>query len=191
MTQAQWEAVMGNNPSEFKGDPNLPVEQVSWNDASGFCKKLNAKGLLPAGWRFALPTEAQWEYACRAGTTGDYAGNLDEMAWYDKNSGSKTHPVGTKKANAAGLSDMHGNVYEWCADWLGDYPSGQLTDPTGPNTGSNRVLRGGSWSGAGSYRRSAYRGNHSPDSRNFGIGFRVAAVPSPEGYGRQAVPAGR
>ena len=176
VTQAQWEAVTGKNPSNFKGK-DLPVETVSWDDASDFCKKLNAKDLLPAGWRWTLPTEAQWEYACRAGTTGDYAGALDDMAWYDSNSGSKTHPVGTKKANEWGLSDMHGNVWEWCADWYGDYPKGTATDPTGSNDGSNRVDRGGSWDNVGSLCRSAGRRWYSPGFRIYGIGFRVAAVP--------------
>jgi formylglycine-generating enzyme required for sulfatase activity len=178
VTQAQWEAVMGSNPSSFKGDPNLPVEQVSWNDASEFCKKLNAKGLLPAGWRFALPTEAQWEYACRAGTTGDYAGSLDDMAWYSNNSGKKTHPVATKKANAWGLHDMHGNVDEWCADWYGDDPAGTVIDPTGPGSGSVRVYRGGTWNGVGERSRSAARYWHPPDYRGTRMGFRVAAVPA-------------
>ncbi|MEI7955317.1 MAG: SUMF1/EgtB/PvdO family nonheme iron enzyme, partial [Verrucomicrobiota bacterium] len=177
VSQAQWEAVTGKNPSNFKGK-NLPVETVSWDDASGFCQKLNAKGLLPAGWRWKLPTEAQWEYACRAGTTGDDAGNLDEMAWYSNNSGSKSHLVGTKAANAWGLNDMHGNVWEWCADWYGEYPKGAVTDPTGPSTGSDRVIRGGSWNSDGTNCRSAYRLWDTPDARNLSIGFRVAAVPA-------------
>ena len=194
VTHAQWEAVMGSNPSTFKGDPNLPVEQLSWNDASEFCKKLNAKTLLPAGWRWTLPSEAQWEYACRAGTVGDYAGSLDDMAWYSANSGSKTHAVGTKKSNAWGLYDMHGNVDEWCADWYGDYPGGAATDPTGPNTGSDRVLRSGSWIVGGGVCRSAYHSRRSPDGRYWDIGFRVAAVPTgaiiPVGGAGAIVPAG-
>ena len=177
VTQAQWEAVAGKNPSNFEGK-DLPVETVSWDDASGFCQKLNAKGLLPAGWRWTLPTEAQWEYACRGGTTGEYAGDLDAMAWYSANSGNKTHAVGTKKANAYGLSDMHGNVLEWCADLYGDYPKGAVTDPTGPSTGSDRVRRGGSWDDAGTYCRSASRYRSAPDFRSHDIGFRVAAVPA-------------
>jgi len=176
VTQGQWQAVMGSSPSHFKGK-DLPVEAVSWNDASDFCKKLNAKGLLPTGWRWTLPTEAQWEYACRAGTTGGYAGTLDAMAWYYSNSGSKTHPVGTKQANAWGLADMHGNVWEWCADWSGDYPKDAVTDPAGPNNGSSRVARGGSWDNDGSYCRSAYCRRNTPDYRYNHTGFRVAAVP--------------
>jgi len=154
VTQGQWEAVMGNNPSHFKGK-DLPVEQVSWDDAQEFCKKLNEKSLLPAGWQWALPTEAQWEYACRAGTTGDYADSLDDMAWYSANIDSKTHAVATKKANAWGLHDMHGNVWEWCADRYGAYPTGAVTDPTGSNSGSIRVARGGSWNCVGAGCRSA------------------------------------
>ncbi len=167
---------MGSTPSNFKGK-DLPVETVSWNDASDFCKKLNAKGLLPAGWRWALPTEAQWEYACRAGTTGEDAGSLADMAWDGDNSGSKTHPVGTKQATAWGLCDMHGNVWEWCADWYGDDPKGAATDPTGSNSGSSRVYRGGSWSSDGTSCRSADCGGYAPDGRLFNFGFRVAAVP--------------
>jgi len=177
VTQAQWEAVMGNNPSQSKG-AELPVENVSWDDALDYCQKLNAKALLPADWKFALPTEAQWEYACRAETTGDYAGNLAIMAWYSVNSVSKTHPVATKKPNAWGHHNMHGNVWEWCADWYDDYPTCAVTDPTGPNTGSVRVNRGGSWGSGDSHCRSAHRGWSAPDLRNGGIGFRVAAVPA-------------
>src|SRR6185295_12837821 len=112
VTQEQWQAVMGDNPSNFKG-ANLPVEKVSWNDAQDFLLKLNARD----GYTYRLPTEAEWEYACRAGSMGDFAGELDDVAWYDKNSGSKTHPVGQKRPNVWGLYDMHGNVSEWCSDW--------------------------------------------------------------------------
>jgi formylglycine-generating enzyme required for sulfatase activity len=173
VTQEQWQQIMGSNPSEFK-DAKNPVENVSWDDCQEFVVKLRKK--VP-GQMFRLPTEAEWEYSCRAGTTGDHAGNLDDMAWHDGNSSQKTHPVGGKKPNAWGLYDMHGNVWEWCADWFGDYPNGAVTDPTGPNTGSARVFRGGSWCFVGSYCRSAFRHRYAPDLRDRNVGFRVAAVP--------------
>jgi formylglycine-generating enzyme required for sulfatase activity len=177
VTQAQWEAVMGSNPSSFKG-PNLPVENVSWEDAQSFIGKLNEKQILPEGWKFALPTEAQWEYACRAGEKGPYSGgSLDEVAWYDVNSGSKTHEVGLKKANAWGLYDMHGNVWEWCADrYEGTLKGG--TDPTGPSSGVDRVYRGGSWRLSASYCRAANRLGFTPGYRSSNLGFRPALVPS-------------
>ncbi|MBR0237028.1 MAG: SUMF1/EgtB/PvdO family nonheme iron enzyme [Thermoguttaceae bacterium] len=166
VTQKQWKAVMGNNPSNFKGD-DLPVESVSWNDCQEFCKKCTQLG-LPV----QLPTEAQWEYACRAGTTGAYSGNLDEMAWYWDNSNKTTHSVGTKKPNAWGLYDMHGNVWEWCQDWKADYPSGSVTDPAGPSSGSVRVIRGGSWCYIARFCRSAIRYSSAPDNRDDLLGFR-------------------
>ncbi len=174
VTQAQWEAVMGrgNIPSKFKG-PDLPVESVSWDDCKGFVQKLNAK-LGSEGGGFRLPTEAEWEYACRAGTTGGYAGVLGDLGWYDGNSGSTPHPVGEKRANAWGIYDMHGNVWEWCEDWRGDYPSGSVTDPTGPSTGSNRVCRGGSWCCVATYCRSARRYWLEPGDRDDALGFRLA-----------------
>ena len=180
-TQAQWRAVMGTNPSWFTGD-NLPVERVSWEDVMAFCAKLNgqesASGELPSGYAFTLPTEAQWEYACRAGTTGAYAGDsLYDLGWYSSNGGSITHAVGLKAANPWGFHDMHGNVYEWCADWYGDYPSGRVTDPLGPGIGSGRVLRGGSWIYLARYCRSAHRYRSSPVSRHYSLGFRLCLSP--------------
>ena len=177
VTQAQWQAVMGSNPSSSKGD-DLPVENVSWGDAQEFIKKVNGSGVMPSGWKFALPTEAQWEYACRAGETGPYSGgSIDQVAWYSENSASKTHDVGTKKANAWGLHDMHGNVWEWCADWYDDsLPGG--TDPSGSSSGVYRVFRGGSWSYDAAVCRAARRLRNDPDLRNRNLGFRPALVPS-------------
>ncbi len=177
VTQAQWEAVMGdkwwakNNPSHFKG-AKLPVESVSWDDAQEFIEKLNAKN---DGYIYRLPTEAEWEYACRAGSTGDYAGDLDGMAWYDSNSANKTHPVGEKKPNAWGLHDMHGNVWEWCMDWYSSdyYSQSPSTDPSGPSTGSVRLVRGGSWSGDARDCRSANRDGCAPTIRGDNLGFRL------------------
>jgi formylglycine-generating enzyme required for sulfatase activity len=177
VTQAQWEAVMGSNPSQFKG-ANLPVENVSWDDAQSFIAKLNDKQILPQGWKFALPTEAQWEYACRAGEKGPYSGgSLDEVGWYDGNSGSKTNEVSQKKPNAWGLHDMHGNVYEWCADWYSDTLKGGV-DPTGLSSGDFRVGRGGSWSYDASFCRAATRSGSYPGNRFSNLGFRPALVPS-------------
>ncbi len=179
VTQAQMRAVMGVNPSQSKGD-NLPVEQVSWDDCQEFLKKLNqnAKNVT-----FRLPTEAEWEYACRAGSTSAYGyGNnpdsLGDYAWYEDNSGNTTHQVGQKKPNAWGLYDMHGNVWEWCNDWYGDYATGAISDPTGPQKGSRRVYRGGGWSGPAGFCRSADRGGVIPGNRYSNLGFRVSAGPS-------------
>ncbi|MFO0905690.1 MAG: formylglycine-generating enzyme family protein [Pirellulales bacterium] len=150
VTQEQYQKVMGENPSGFEG-PQNPVEKVSWEDAVEFCRRLST---LPeekaAGRVYRLPSEAEWEYACRAGSTteycfGDSQSQLNEYAWHHDNSGKRTHPVGKRKPNAWGLYDMHGNVWEWCWDWLGDYPKGSVTDPTGPTTDASRVDRGGSY----------------------------------------------
>jgi formylglycine-generating enzyme required for sulfatase activity len=182
VTQAQWTAVMGNNPAHFKGDTR-PVEMVSWDDTMAFCKKLTeqeqAAGRLPAVWKFSLPTSAQWEYACRAGTTGDYAGEVDAMAWYDTNSDDMTHPVAQKQPNPWGLYDMHGNVYQWCLDWTGSYTDEAETDPTGPATGSNRVMRGGAWDVGAPQCRSAGRVGDDHRSRFYSLGFRLALVTTP------------
>jgi len=133
----------------------------------------NAGGQNPEGRQYCLPTEAQWEYAARAGTTGAYAGNLDNMGWYDKNSDKKPHPVAQKQPNDWGLYDMHGNVSEWCQDWYHTYPSGSATDPVGPNTGSYRVVRGGGWYHNAPYCRSGVRFNNYPSSRGDLVGFRL------------------
>ena len=172
VTQAQWESVMGSNPSNFKGS-NLPVEQVSWDDVDTFIRRLNQR---EGGTRYRLPTEADWEYACRAGTTGDYAGNnLDVMGWYDANAGSKTHPVGRKQPNAFGLYDMHGNVSEWCSDRYDSdyYQQSPGSNPKGSSSGSLRVVRGGSWDFIAGYCRSAYRNGGSPGIRYGSLGFRL------------------
>jgi formylglycine-generating enzyme required for sulfatase activity len=183
VTQGQWERMMGNNPSYFKGARN-PVERVSWNDCQDFISILNTltEGQVsrscftedtPRAGLFRLPMEGEWEYACRAGTTGMYAGALDEMGWYNQNSGSTTHPVGQKSANSWGLYDMHGNVLEWCQDWYGDYPTGIVTDPTGPCSGSFRVYRGGSWILYARDCRSADRFRIVPGYRSSCLGLRL------------------
>jgi formylglycine-generating enzyme required for sulfatase activity len=174
VTQAQWEAAMASNPSSFKGK-DRPVENVSWNDAQKFIRRLND---LNDGHSYRLPTEGEWEYACRAETTGDFAGDLDSMAWYAGNSGNQTHPVGTKQPNAWGLFDMHGNVSEWCEDFYDEhsYRVGPSTDPSGPLSGEYRVLRGGSWDIDASLARSATRYWDVPDYRNGSNGFRVVAI---------------
>jgi formylglycine-generating enzyme required for sulfatase activity len=156
VTQSQWQALMGNNPNCFNDSGQLPVDTVSWNDAQDFCAKLNGIETGPHGYHYALPTEAQWEYACRAGTTGPYNGELDDVAWYYENSGNKTHEVGGKQANDWGLYDMHGNVWEWCADWYSPELEGG-DDPRGPSTGLYRVFRGGGWCSDACLCRSAMR----------------------------------
>jgi formylglycine-generating enzyme required for sulfatase activity len=179
VTQAQWEAVMEIDLSNFKGT-DRPVEMVAWTDAMEFCRKLTMRersaGRLPEGYEYTLPTEAQWEYACRAGTTGPYGGdgNLGDMGWYDKNSGNTTHPVGQKQANAWGLYDMHGNVWELCLDWYGNYPGGSVRDPTGPASGPLRVIRGGSLGNSAKGSRSARRKGTEPGGRDDETGFRLA-----------------
>ena len=174
VTQEQWEKVMGSNPSRFKGAKN-PVEQVSWTDCQSFVAKLQEK--VP-GQTFRLPTEAEWEYACRAGTTGDYCygdgeGSLAEYAWYKSNAKNTTHPVGEKKPNAWGLYDMHGNVWEWCADWYGDYSATAVDDPQGSSSGSHRMIRGGSWVNSAYGCLVANRCADYPARSGIIIGFRV------------------
>ncbi|GEM_PF-1072831 len=187
VTQAQWERVMGTNPSRFKGE-ELPVERVSWNLAVTFCERLTERereaGRLPEGYAFTLPTEAQREYACRAGTqTRFYYGDdpeydhLTQYAWYWTNSGSKTHPVGEKKPNAWGLYDMHGNVWEWCQDvYANAYPGGDVIDPLGPETGAVRLIRGGGWEDFPRDCRSACRLRAWPGNSFSYLGFRVAVL---------------
>ena len=174
VTQALWQAVMGSNPSNFKGD-NLPVEEVSWNDCQEFISKLNSL----TGRKFRLPTEAEWEYAARGGKKSrsyQYSGssNISDVAWYDGNSVNKTHPVGTKQANELGIYDMTGNVWEWCSDWYGFYSSSSQTNPTGADSGSSRVFRGGSWYGNARYCRLSFRDCTPPDCRGYNLGLRLA-----------------
>ena len=176
VTQRQWTAVMGNNPSFFQncGD-DCPVDHVSWNDVQEFIRKLNQQEGSDV---YRLPTEAEWEYACRAGSTtrfcyGDDEKRLGEYAWFEENSDGRTHPVGQKKPNAWGLYDMHGNVWEWCQDWYGEYPHGPVIDPKGPSKGSGRVLRGASAFNASWNVRSALRTNDPPDFRGGVAGFRI------------------
>ena len=190
VTQAQYEKVMGKNRSHFQGaivgneNADLPVENVSWHDAVEFCKKLSD---LPeekkAGRVYRLPTEAQWEYACRAGSKTAYSfddeeGLLPEHGWFKRNSSNRTHTVGLLEPNAWGLYDMHGNVWEWCSDLYGDYPKGALSDPTGPKEGSFRVYRGGGWYFGAAFCRSAIRFRNDPSIRNVDLGFRLALSPS-------------
>ena len=198
VTQGQWRLVMGTNPSDFKSGDKYPVEKVSWDDVQNFITRLNAKGQGT----YRLPTEAEWEYACRAGSStrfcfGDSDNQLGDYAWYNSNSGNKTHPVALKKANAWGLHDMHGNVWELCSDLYEDYSTGSVTDPenTGElsgrenwsgikqvwdllkGEGSNRVLRGGSWDIEPASCRSAHRDRYAPTFRYFYVGFRLVYSP--------------
>ena len=173
VTQALWKAVMGENPSYFKGD-NLPVERVSWDDCQTFIRKLNEITKQ----NFRLPTEAEWEFAARGGNKSrgyQYSGSktLDEVAWYESNSSGKTHPVGSKAPNELGLFDMSGNVWEWCQDWKGEYPSTRQTDPKGPDSGTYRVGRGGSWDYYAGFCRSSFRSIYAPDNRYDYLGLRL------------------
>jgi len=214
VTQGQYKAVTGANPSRFKGPDDLPVEMDSWDDAIAFCnglsvkeglkpyynvqrltakkgrkpasKLVNARVSIPDGEGYRLPTEAEWEYACRAGSTtrysfGDDAASLGEFAWYRDNSVEKTHPVGQKRPNLWGLYDMHGNVWEWCGDGYdaGYYRQPPGADPRGPSQAASRVLRGGSWKSIGPQdARSANRYDIAPGNRDDCLGFRVARVQS-------------
>ena len=175
VTQELWRAVMGSNPSWFKGNNQRPVESVSWDDCQKFIKKLNRW----TGKEFRLPTEAEWEYAARGGKYSrgykySCSNNSDEVAWYGSNSGSKTHSVKTKKANELGLYDMSGNVWEWCNDWWGCYQSNSQTNPTGPSEGGSRVIRGGGWGGSDGYVRVSDRRDGTPDYRDDDFGLRLA-----------------
>ncbi|MDR0440441.1 MAG: formylglycine-generating enzyme family protein, partial [Candidatus Accumulibacter sp.] len=176
VTQEQWVAVIGSNPARFPGR-KYPVEQVSWFDVQAFIKRLNQKEGTN---KYRLPTEAEWEYAARAGTTtrysfGDDESGLGHYAWYEDNSGGKTHPVGQKRPNSWGLYDMHGNVWEWVQDWYGkNFLRCEITDASGPPESSYRVLRGGGWNHSAGFLRSAYRSTDSPVYRDEAVGFRLA-----------------
>jgi formylglycine-generating enzyme required for sulfatase activity len=182
VTQAEYEKIMGWNPSIFKGAPN-PVVGVSWDDAVAFCRKLTEQergaGQLPEGYEYRLPTEAEWEYAARGGPKSKgftYSGSNDaeEVAWHSDDSRDKSHPVGGKKPNELGLHDMSGNVFEWCLDWYGEYPPGTVADPSGARTGRSRVFRGGSWFLNATFCRSASRNGYAPSLSFNNLGFRVA-----------------
>ena len=173
VTQALWRAVMGSNPSKFKGD-NLPVEQVSWNDCQTFINRLNNY----TGRNFRLPTEAEWEFAARGGNYSrhyKYSGSnyISDVAWYCDNSGNRTHPVGTKQANELGLYDMSGNVWEWCSDWYGSYSSYSQSNPTGATSGFGRVERGGNWCGLARYCCSSHRSYYAPGNSFDALGLRL------------------
>jgi formylglycine-generating enzyme required for sulfatase activity len=180
--QEQWQEVMGNNPSSFKGEKNLPVETVSWDDCQQFIKKLREKDKKP----YRLPTEGEWEYSCRAGTTTPFhtgeAISTNQATYAVFKRGvfrskatniSKTTPVGRFPDNAWGLHDMHGNVWEWCQDWFGDYPQNDVIDPQGPENGGDRVMRGGSWNDLPQHCRSAFRHRYEPGGRDHVVGFRL------------------
>ncbi|MCR5037404.1 MAG: formylglycine-generating enzyme family protein [Bacteroidales bacterium] len=178
VTQELWQAVMGNNPSRFKGN-NRPVEKVSWDDVQEFITKLNQK----TGASFRLPTEAEWEYAARGGNKSNgyiYSGsnNINNVAWYSNTTGQEgTRPVGTKSPNELGIYDMTGSIWEWCQDWHGNYISGSQTNPTGPSNGSVRVLRGGSWDNGAGDCRVLNRTYSGPGYRQSTFGFRLVLVP--------------
>jgi formylglycine-generating enzyme required for sulfatase activity len=187
VTQEQYEQIMGDNqplrlrfdpnPSYFKGR-NLPVEQVSWHEAQAFCRRASEK----TGLGLRLPTDAEWEHACRAGTrttyyTGDTEADLDRAGWYDKNSNGTTHPVGQRAPNAWGVYDMHGSVWEWCGDWYEEHKAEAAVDPQGPGLGQGRVLRGGSWDDGPGDCRSAYRAGPNAVGRSLNFGFRVVGSP--------------
>ncbi len=173
VTQGFWKAVMGANPSAFRKGDDYPVEGVSWRDCQQFIRNLNAR----SGSVFRLPSEAEWEYACRAGDAGERPVDLDAVAWYESNSGGSTHPVGVKRPNAFGLYDMLGNVWEWCADWYDEkyYSKSPLNEPAGPASGSHRVDRGGGWGYGPDIVRPGRRDGSGPDYRTDLLGLRLAA----------------
>ncbi len=189
VTQGEYLAVMGNNPSYNQGDPDLPVEQITWFDATNYCGQRTVReravGWIPTNCAYRLPTEAEWEYACRGWTAtrfsfGDDPGytNLAWYAWYRDNSGGRTHPVGQRLPNPWGLYDMHGNVWEMCQDWYGPYPGGIAVDPKGPATGTRLALRSGGLDREAGSARSASRNQQEPAYTNGSIGFRLVLAPA-------------
>ena len=191
VTQGEYAAVIGKNPSHFTGDSNRPVEKVTFADANHYCSAVTlrerAAGRLPAGYAYRLPTEAEWEYACRAGSTnlfnfGNSSTNASSYAWTAENSDAATHPVGSKSPNAWGLYDTHGNVWEWCSDWFEPYPAAPLTDPVGPAASKYKLFKGGGWNQDADYARASSRFMMSPSSGIHFVGFRLAlgpVLPSP------------
>jgi formylglycine-generating enzyme required for sulfatase activity len=186
VTQGEYLALAGRNPSHFQGDTNRPVEKLSQVDAARYCAVLTERerqaGRLPPGYDYRLPTEAEWEYACRAGTTnlfsfGDDEAVADRYAWTEANSEGATHPVGQKLPNAWGLHDLHGNVWEWCQDWFSETPVPETTDPVGPPTGKFKVFRGGSWNHEPKFARVANRFMMPPSNGIHFVGFRIALAP--------------
>lgn len=200
VTQGEFAAVAGRNPSHFAGDSNRPVEKVTFIDASNYCAAVTARerkaGRLPEGFEYRLPSEAEWEYACRAGSTnlfafGNDAGVADQFAWTAENCDATTHPVGQKLPNAWGLFDMHGNVWEWCADWFEPYPAMPLSDPVGPPASKYKLFKGGGWNQDVEYARASSRFMMSPSNGIHFVGFRVALgrpLPSPNQPGPTARP---
>ena len=199
VTQEQWRALMDHlpGPSLFKGSER-PVERIAWVSAVEYCQRLTererAAGRLPAGYAYQLPTEAQWEYACRAGTTRPLAGELGELGWYERNSDARTHPVGRKRPNPWGLYDMHGNVWEWVRDGFGGYPGGEATDPwtnyTGPSAATHRMIRGGGWVSPPGMCRSDFRSWQNMNHLSSSLGFRVALAPVGGGEASRELSAG-
>ena len=183
VTQAEYAALTGENPSHFADDPNCPVEKVSHVDAAAYCSALTRRereaARLPPGYAYRLPSEAEWEYACRAGTTnrfsfGDVPAEADAYAWTQENSQARTHPVGRKRPNPWGLYDMHGNVWEWCQDWFGEYAPMEATDPSGPAHGQFKVFRGGGWNNEVPFAGAANRFMMAPSNGITFVGFRLA-----------------
>jgi formylglycine-generating enzyme required for sulfatase activity len=193
VTQAEYATLLGRNPSRFQGDSNRPVERLTYYDAQAFCAVLTARerkaGHLPVGYEYRLPSEAEWEWACRAGTTnrfsfGDDLQAADAFAWTMENAEATTHPVGLKRPNPWGLYDMHGNVWEWCLDWFAPYPEEPAADPIGPPSGKFKVFRGGGWNQEVLFARSANRFMMSPSNGIHFVGFRVALGRSSPASGR-------